>query len=351
MVKPASSKCNFSCSYCFYKDVASHREQKSSAVMSESTAESLIKKALDFADGCAVSFMFQGGEPTLAGIDYFKFFTRRVKEKNIKNSPIYYGIQTNGSSCGDEWIRLFKENGFLVGLSLDGDEQANRYRKKSGGENSFETVMRAAKAFKESGVEFNILSVLTAESAKNGKRIYNFFKSEGFGYLQFIPCLKPFDGADGGMCMNADDYADFLCEVFPLYVNDFKNGKYISVRQFDNWVRLYLGQRAEQCGMEGFCSHQFVCESDGKIYPCDFYCTDEYLLGNILTDGLKEMAYSDTAKRFITESYKVPDRCKKCEYYRLCRGGGCKRERLSADYCSAYKRFFGECLKMFKAFD
>lgn len=351
MIKPASSLCNLSCEYCFYRDVSEHREQLGFGVMSDETAQTLIKKALAFADGQSIAFTFQGGEPTLAGIEYFRFFTDCVNRLNDKKSKVFYSIQTNGTTVDNEWARFFARSGFLVGLSLDGDFDGNRFRKKPSGENPFYQVSRAADILTKHGADFNILTVLTGFCAENGERVYKYFRSKGYKYLQFIPCLRPFGSNEQSeLYMTNGQYADFLIKVFRLYVSDYVKGQYISIRQFDNWVRLFLGQKPEQCGMAGFCSHQFVSESNGNIYPCDFYCTDEYLLGNINEADFTLMSKSETAQRFIKESFAVPEKCKKCSYYPLCRSGGCKRTRQSVDYCEAYRKFFGESLGLFRAF-
>lgn len=352
MVKPASALCNLRCEYCFYRDVAESRKQSEYGIMTRKTAKALIEKALDFADGAPISFTFQGGEPTLAGLDYYRDFIGDLKELNVKKSPVFLGIQTNGTLINDEWASFLAENNFLTGLSLDGDFESNRFRKDDNGKNSFYKIIKAAETLKKHGAEFNILAVLTGYTARRGKDIYKFFKSEGFKNIQFIPCLKPFGfSGESELFMTESEYADFLCDVFSLYAEDYKKGKYISVRQFDNWVRLYLGSAAEQCGMNGFCSRQFVCEGNGNIYPCDFYCTDKYLLGNINVKTFAELAFCDTAKNFIESSGKTPDKCRECEYFSLCRAGGCKRTRQSADYCGAYKKFFEKCLPLFKYFD
>ncbi len=351
MIKPASSLCNLSCEYCFYKDVSEHRERLGFGVMNYDTAETLIEKSFDFAKGAPIAFAFQGGEPTLAGLPFFEFFTKTVKEKNIYNSPVFYSIQTNGMAVDSKWADFLRKNNFLTGLSLDGDLDGNKFRKKPSGENSFYKIMSAAKILKDRGAQFNILAVLTGYCAENAERIYNFFKSKGFRYIQFIPCLRPFGSNEQSeLYMTPEQYADFLIKIFGLYVKDYARGNYISVRQFDNWVRLYLGQKTEQCGIEGRCSHQFVSESNGNIYPCDFYCTDEYLLGNVKDDDFYKMAGSKTAVDFIKESLIIPGKCKSCKLFPICRAGGCKRTRISGDYCESYKKFFSTCLPLFRVF-
>lgn len=351
MIKPASSLCNLSCEYCFYRDVSAHREHLGFGVMTGETAERLIQKALAFADGQPAAFAFQGGEPTLAGLPYFEHFVEAVNRLNQKGSRVFYSIQTNGMLIDDQWAQFFARHGFLVGLSLDGDREGNRFRKQPSGQNTFFRILQASDVLKKHRVDFNILTVLTGYCAENGERIYKYFRSQGFRYLQFIPCLRPF-GSDeqSELYMTDEQYADFLIKVFNLYVKDYVRGNYISIRQFDNWVRLYLRQPAEQCGVLGHCSHQFVAESNGNIYPCDFYCTDEYLLGNIETADFTAMAHSATARRFIQESIPTPLRCRSCGVYPLCRAGGCKRTQQSADYCRAYQTFFKACLPLFRVF-
>lgn len=350
MIKPASSMCNLSCEYCFYRDVSEHREHLGFGKMSFSAAETLVKKALDFAEGSA-AFAFQGGEPTLAGYDFFQFFVDTVNRYNVKGTQIFYSIQTNGTQIDDRWAQFFAKNNFLVGLSLDGNYDDNKFRKKPSGTNSFYQILNAAECLKRNGAEFNILTVLTGYCAENGEKIYRYFRSKGFGYLQFIPCLRPFGSSEQSeLYMTAEQYADFLIRVFNLYVKDYVRHQYVSVRQFDNWVRLYLGQGTEQCGIEGHCTHQFVSESNGNIYPCDFYCTDEYLLGNINETDFFTMANSKKATDFIRESLIIPEKCKKCRIYPMCRAGGCKRTRQSEDYCEAYKKFFSSCLPLFRVF-
>lgn len=351
MIKPASSACNLDCRYCFYKDVAKHRSDFNFGTMTDDTASILIKKSLEYADGESIFFTFQGGEPTLAGIDFFKAFAENTKKLNSKGSEIFYAIQTNGTNIDDKWASFFAENNFLVGLSLDGDFDGNKFRKYSTGESSFSNVIKAAKCLKRHNAQFNIVSVLTGANAENGTDIYTFFRSKGFRYLQFVPCLRPFGSKEKSeLYMTSEQYADFLIKTFRLYADDFVKGRYTSIRLFDNWVRLYLNQPAEQCGLSGHCSRQFVAESNGNIYPCDFYCTDEYMLGSIRNKSLGEMAESNTAKNFISESLSISEKCRECRYYPICRGGGCKREKLSENYCEAYKKFFSECLPLFSAF-
>lgn len=351
MIKPASSLCNLRCTYCFYHDVAEHRDTPRYEMMQQDTAQAIVEKALRFADGEQVSFAFQGGEPLLAGLGFFQQFTAHLKAQNHKKSPVFLGLQTNGLCIDEAWARFLHKENFLVGLSLDGDREGNRYRVDGGQNNSYHKILRAAALLEKHRVEFNILTVLTGDCARNIERIYRFFKGKGYRYLQFIPCLRPFgDHCESPLYMTSRQYADFLIRAFNLYVKDYVRGDYVSVRQLDNFVQLYLGRQPEQCGMRGHCTFQFVAEGNGNIYPCDFYCVDEWLLGNIHAQDFAELSRGETIRRFINESLEVEPRCKACKYYGLCRGGGCKRTQESADYCEAYQAFFDACLPLFRVF-
>ena len=354
MIKPASSLCNMRCAYCFYHDVAQRRDAPSYGMMTRETAGQVIEKALAFAQGESISFAFQGGEPLLAGLDFFRFFTRTLREKNTANSPICFGMQTNGLLLDRNFAAFLREEKFLVGLSLDGDSGASRHRRKADGQPAWRSAMDAAKLLQRENVDFNILTVMTGHFADHCEEIYQFFKKQGFRYLQFIPCLRPFGDkakAKSELCMTPAQYAACLSRLFRLYARDYASGNYVSIRQFDNYVRMYLGERPEQCGMAGHCSFQFVVEGNGDVFPCDFYCVDPWRLGNIHETTFREMNEGERARLFIQESLQVAERCKTCGVYPLCRGGGCKRSREGVDYCTAYRAFFDSCLPLFRVFE
>lgn len=361
MLKPASSNCNLRCKYCFYNSLSSCREMPSRGIMSEDTLREVLKKAFAFAGNDRVMLSFQGGEPLIAGKDFFRKLHEIIRELNIKHCPVSIGVQTNGTLIDDEWCAIFKRGGYLVGLSLDGDKIANQKRIDANGDETFDRVLNSAKLLQKYGVNFNILTVLTKQVAERIVPIYKFFKKQGFKHLQFIPMLKPlkldengkpisthtysepFPSEEENYSMSANDYSDFLQKAFSLYLKDFIDGKYTSIRQFDNFVRLAHFETPELCGMEGHCCHQFVIEGDGEVYPCDFYCLDCYDMGNIYNTDFFELSKHPIAVEFIKESMVLEERCKQCKYYQMCRNG-CKRERIDLDKCEAYKKFFDYAL-------
>lgn len=317
--------------------------------MSIETAENVIKSAVEYTRGTEIIFTFQGGEPMLSGMDFYKSFVSLAKKHNKYHSKVTYCLQTNGTLINDEWCVFFKENNFLLGVSLDGNEKQNKYRVYPDGSSSFANVVKGIEMLKKYDVQFNVLSVVTKQLANSIRDNYKFMKQNNIYNFQYINCLKPFDKIfDDDFYMNNDDYSFFLEKAFRLYFNDNMMGNGVSVRSFDNYLLLLRGGNAEQCGMNGFCSTQFVVEGDGTVYPCDFYCTDEWELGNINHSSFAEMNKSKKAKGFIKESFTVDDKCKKCAYFALCRGGGCKRSRYDTDFCKAYKKFFSSSVNMMK---
>lgn len=344
MLKPSSSACNLKCEYCFYASLSEDRTEYFKGMMSNGTAKNVIDKVYEFASD-SVFFTFQGGEPLLRGIDFFCDFINYAKNSKPSETKLSICVQTNGTLINDEWAKLFADNSILVGVSLDGDEELNSYRKYPSGDNSFCDVIKGIEYLKKYNVKFNVLSVLTSQLANNVRKSYRFFKQNGFDYLQYIPCLNPFDKASD-YAMSVDDYANYLNSTFKIYYNDIMRGTQISIRQFDNYRLLAGGKGAEQCGMNGPCSTQFVVEGDGSVYPCDFYCTDEWYLGNINDSSFDELYNNKKTVDFIKESFKIDEKCKSCEWFSLCRAGGCKRNRESMDYCKSYKKFFDNSSNM-----
>jgi uncharacterized protein len=349
LIKPVSSNCNLRCRYCFYLSEAESRQTASYGIMREDTLETIVRKALEYADG-ACCFMFQGGEPTLAGFDFFQYLIKIERRYNRKRILISNSIQTNGMLVDEDWAQFFHDNDFLVGLSLDGPgEIHNLHRVGTNGQDTFGRVMKTARLFDRYRVKYNILAVVTSNSTRYVNRIYDFFKKNGWRYLQFIPCLDPVGEKPGGRAysLKPAELEKFLKQLFDRWYNDFMQGKYVSIRYFDNLLSMLQGKEPEACNMAGHCSCNCVVEADGGVYPCDFYVLDHWYLGNIQKMEISDMTGSDTAKEFIQSSLTVPFECGECKWRGLCRGG-CRRERerFSGEnlgtnmFCSAYRGFF-----------
>lgn len=348
LIKPASSACNLRCKYCFYFSEAEQRTVPYYGMMSEETLEAVVRKGLAYAEG-SCGFAFQGGEPMLAGLPFFRKLVELEERHNTKGVAVHNAIQTNGTLVDEEWARFFHDHRFLVGLSLDGDRDThNLHRVDAGRRGTFPQVLAAARLFDRFAVEYNILTVVTANTARYAGRVYDFYRKNGFRYLQFIHCLDPLGMEPGSLphSLGAEGLERFLKTLFDRWYEDLMTGQYVSVRYFDNLVQMLLGHPPEACGMAGVCGINLVLESDGGAYPCDFYMLDEWRLGNLVTDEVADLIASARAEEFRRLSVEPAVSCRGCRWFALCRGG-CRRERERAAggldvnvFCAAYRGFF-----------
>ncbi len=351
MLKPASGSCNLRCRYCFYADIQGNRETKNYGMMSVATLEAIVKKTLAY-ERRECTIAFQGGEPTLAGLDFFRELIRIQKEYNVNGVKISNALQTNGIGLDDEWAEFFVKNNFLVGLSLDGMQgKHDMFRVHADGSGTFDEVLKTAAVFDAHKVEYNILTVVNSKTAQNIKRTYEFFKKHGFLYQQYIPCLEPFtDTSKHDYSLTPHLYATFLKDLFDLWYDDISKHNFIYIRYFENLLGMINGYPPESCGMAGHCMAQNVIEADGSVFPCDFYMLDEYKIGNLVTDCFEEIEANRHKIKFIENSYKVEEECKGCKWLQICRGG-CRREREDGGllilnrHCEAYKEFFDYAYK------
>ena len=351
LIKPVSCLCNMSCQYCFYKDVAENREKYSFGFMKVDCLEEIIRKGLDYAsDEC--SFTFQGGEPTLAGLDFYRQVITFQKKYSRDGLRVVNAIQTNGYLIDEAWAAFLSENRFLVGISLDGPaEYHNRNRKDTAGKNTWNRVMHAINLFQKYHVSYNVLCVVTGEQAKSTDRLYHFFRKQNIHWLQFIPCMEPLFEERGRQKyhLSPEQYGDFLIRIFDQWYADLQKGLYISIRHLDNWISLLLGECPEACNMSGKCSVQFVIEANGNVYPCDFYVLDRWYLGNVHEETMQECISCRNAQEFVEVSMQLPQECKNCVWRGICRNG-CRRDRISTNqepnsigrnyYCFSYRTFF-----------
>lgn len=338
MIKPASAACNLACDYCFYLDEAHSREHAVFPIMEDDVVQAVIKKSLDEAKHC--QFVFQGGEPSLAGLGYFKRFVQLVQEYRKEDSTVSYAFQTNGLRLDAEWARFFKEHDVLVGLSFDGSPRLHDlHRFDSQRRGSGRSVASALSLLQQEGVQFNVLSVVTDALAQNIRQAYTYLVNHGVFYHQYIACMDPLQG--GKQFLSAQVYGRFLKELFDLWFSSFQTGRPVSIRFFDNLVGMLTGYPPESCDMGGVCSANYVVESSGDVYPCDFYCLDDQHLGNIVVDPFARLDQKRTELRFIEDSPNRIDECASCPWRFLCRGG-CKRYRTQEGYrfCTSMQEFF-----------
>ncbi|MHB1484605.1 MAG: SPASM domain-containing protein [Saccharofermentanales bacterium] len=329
LIKPASSLCNMRCEYCFYADVTEHRQVKSYGLMDIGTAEIFIDKVFAYLkEQTTITFAFQGGEPTLAGLPFYRRFTEYVESRKSSRFTIAYSIQTNGYILDDEWCSFLSEHNFLVGVSIDATKEIHDfYRKNAQNEGTFQRVIKSLRLLEKHNVDFNILSVISREFAKHPAAVYNSYQKNKIEYVQMIPCLNPFDmELDPKTDLTPRMYAKFMKDIFALWEADLRKNKIIHIREFENIISQLKGNKAEQCGLMGYCTPQFVLEADGGVYPCDFYVLDTYRAGSIIENSIEEIEKSEGVKRFLQYKEKEHPLCQSCMVYKLC-GGGCKRNR------------------------
>lgn len=345
MIKPASSLCNMSCRYCFYKDEVRHRAQTCAALMTAETAATLIDAAFSALDGRgAVSFAFQGGEPTLAGLPFFQRFVDMARRRNTHNLPIAWSLQTNGLLLDEAWIAFLKENNFLVGVSVDGTcALHDAFRPDVQGQGTYARVADSVARLLAQGVQTNLLCVVHGKTAEKPKAVYRALKALKTGYLQFIPCLDPLGVPRGSLpwSLMPEAYGRFLCGVFDEWYKDHTRGEYVSIRQIDDWVHLAMGEAPSSCAAFGGCGGFLVAEADGSLYPCDFYALDEWRLGHV-SQGLEACIRSERMKAFQKRSTAKPAACRTCPYAPICRGGCPNDWSHGANYfCPSFRMLFG----------
>ena len=360
LIKPASSLCDLKCKYCFYHDLATH-QALSPKIMSVETLELTIKRASEYFTNAPkdepsyLSILFQGGEPTLAGLDYFKQAIAFQKQyfAHLPQVQISNAIQTNGCKLDDELVSFLVTNDFFFGISLDGPKALHdAMRIHRNGSGSYDEVRAGITKLQKFGAQFNVLCVLTDLNALNIKSVYEHFKELGFYNHQYIACLDPFDqlAKEPPLFLSEQAYSQFLINIFDLWYQDLmERGTYISIRHIENYLALLLKMSINSCNMTGVCQIQNVVESSGKIYPCDFYAHDDYELGNLTDHDFEYLQTNSKARTFIEQSHQLPNECQHCPYLSLCRNG-CYRERLNGKniHCAAFKAFFAARLDKLK---
>ncbi|MFB1052233.1 anaerobic sulfatase maturase [Paraliobacillus sp. JSM ZJ581] len=345
MWKTVSESCNLACDYCYYSR-CNGRAGKIQRI-NEQVLEKVIKEYMEMSNGL-VTFAWQGGEPLLAGIDFFRKVVYLQAKYAPKNTMISNSIQTNGMLLNREWAKFFKQYHFLVGVSLDGPAYINDARRvTSSGKGSFQAIMKGIEHLKNEQVPFNILTVLHETNVSKATELMHFYQEQAFEHIQFIPCMdfqSQHIGQPGDFLITPKQYGDFLCETFDQWYNN-GNPK-ISIRFFDNMLAVYLHQSAEMCMRLETCPKTLLLEQNGDAYPCDFYIHDDYHLGNVQFDSLESIAQHERWEQFSAMKPTFPEKCNQCEFLHLCHGG-CPRNRqrdnnqVGVEYfCESYQQVY-----------
>lgn len=365
MVKPTGSICNMDCQYCFYLEKSKLYPSKKNWRMPENVLEHFIKEYIQTQDIPTIHFTWQGGEPTLLGVDYFRKIVELQKQyadgKNIVNA-----LQTNAVLLDDNWCDFFVKNNFLLGVSIDGPEQLhNKYRYYKNKRSSFDDVMRGISFLKKHKVEFNTLTCVQKENSYHPLEVYNFLKESGSQFMQFIPIVErevEESSRDELRLISPD--SKFNANVTEWSVEPLQYGKFLSTI-FDQWVRndvgdffiqqfevaleSWMGMRQSLCVFSETCGTAMALEHNGDLYSCDHYVYPNNKLGNITEDELKMLVNSEQQIKFGKDKRDtLPEYCNQCDYKFAC-NGECPKHRFiespsrekGLNYlCEGYKYFF-----------
>ena len=373
MAKAIGPICNLDCKYCFYLEKEQLYPGNERWKMPEDKLETFIRDYIAGQPGDEVNFAFQGGEPTLLGVDYFRKVVA-LQKKYANGKRINTAFQTNGTLLDDEWGEFLAENKFLVGLSIDGPEELHdHYRVDKQGRGSYKSVMRGLNVLRKHEVEFNTLTCVNAETVKHPLKVYKFLKSIGSRYLQFIPIVeREVDTAAAKLGLDhaappdlenppetkenprmsefavpAVAYGDFLTKIFDQWVKRDVGRTYVQI--FDVALAKWLGVPGGVCYFAETCGNALAMEHDGDVFTCDHYVYPNYKLGNLMNTSLGELANSRAAADFgNAKRDKLPKYCRECSVRFAC-NGECPKHRFTwtpdgewgLNYlCPAYKKFF-----------
>ena len=363
MLKPVGALCNLACDYCYYLEKSKLYTQNPRHVMSDELLERFIKEYIESQTIPQIMFTWHGGETLMRPLSFYKRAIELQKQygrgRHIDNS-----IQTNGTMLTDEWCQFFKENNFLVGISIDGPQDFHdEYRRNKMGAPSFHKVMQGINLLKKHGVQYNCMAVVNDYNADFPLEFYNFFKEIGCEFLQFAPIVERLkeDNASPTSLASANDkeaklapfsvspeqWGNFLCTIFDEWVrNDV--GK-IFIQIFDSTLANWVDEQPGVCTMAKTCGHAGVMEFNGDVYSCDHFVFPEYKLGNIYTNPLASMMYSDKQLKFGVDKFdKLPSQCKECDVLFAC-NGECPKNRFTLDkygeyglnyLCEGFYKFF-----------
>ncbi len=362
MLKPRGAICNLDCKYCYFlsKEML---YPGSRFRMATDLLESYTRQYIEAQRVPEVTFAWQGGEPTLMGLDFFRTAIAYQQKYCKPGMRVYNALQTNGTLLDEAWCQFFHDNGFLIGLSMDGPRHLHDvYRVDKGGKPTFDRVLAAARLMQQHKVDFNILTTVHAANAEHGGEVYRFLRDEVMTqFVQFIPIVERemalhADGNDTGnqegvaitnRSVTGAQYGQFLNAVFDEWVR--RDVGRVFVQIFDVALAAWSGERAGLCVFEETCGAALAMEHNGDVYSCDHFVEPRYKLGNVNDIPLLDMVSSDQQWAFgQAKRTTLPAYCRECEVRFVC-NGGCPKDRIlmtpdgepGLNYlCAGYRAFF-----------
>ena len=353
-VKPAGPICNLGCTYCYYLQKDQLYPKEECFRMPDIILEEYIVQHIEASTEPVIRFSWHGGEPTVLGLDYFHKIVALQRKHNPPMQDIMNGMQTNGTLLDEDWCRFLAEEGFFVGLSLDGPQEMHDLnRKDKGGHPTHKLTMQGYKLLREHQVNTDILCVVNAHNVLFPLDIYRYFKQIGADYVSFLPLVDPKPDTRNGvsdLTVPADAWGEFLCTIFDEWVSqDIGN---IKVQIFEEVARTAFGQEHSLCIFRPTCGDIPVIEHNGDFYSCDHFVDEKHHLGNIVETPLVELLESPEQRTFGQAKLdSLPRYCRECEVKAMCHGE-CPKNRFirtpdgeeGLNYlCAGYKRFFSHC--------
>ncbi len=349
LIKPASAACNIRCEYCFYID---HLKKGDKPAMSYETLEKMISSYMKLPLP-EYSFGWQGGEPTIMGLDFFKKAIELQKKYAPQGARISNGLQTNATLIDKPMADFFAKHNFLLGVSLDGPSDIhNKFRLTMDGKPTHSKVMQGINYLRNAKAEFNILCLVNSENVSKPKELYKYYKEKNFNFLQFIPCVEyDKNGELTHYSITGKQWGEFLCEVFDIWYR--KDTRKVSIRHFDSVLNyLVMGQYTE-CTMDKDCRQYFVVEYDGGIFPCDFFVKKELQLGNIDITSWEEALTAPVYIVFGEKKSNLNRKCISCKWLKLCHGD-CQKMRgpearpdTLSTLCEGWQIFYSHTMERF----
>jgi len=344
MIKPASADCNMRCDYCYYYRNSSIYQDSGPHRMELSVFEKILRQYLAM-PGTHKQVSWQGGEPLLAGLDFFKKAIELQHRYAKPDQMIENSLQTNGLLINDDWARFFAMENFLVGISLDGPEQIHDcYRRDAGTKLTYTRVMHAINILNKYKVDFNILIVVAKHTVDKPEKLLRFFIDNGFFYLQFIPCVEKEGNRYTDFSITAREYGDFLCRLFNEYLA--LDSPSIYERTIDAALHSFIGVEPPFCVFGDRCNQLVTFEYNGDAFPCDFFVQHQWRLGNIETENLAELVSSERMVEFAAATREHPAQCSSCRWNFTCHGACARYRQMAGDFespnyfCRSYKKFF-----------
>lgn len=362
MLKPAGSLCNLACEYCYYLEKGKLYPEKQERIMTDNLLEEFTRQYIESQTQPEILFTWHGGETLMRPLSFYRKAVE-LQRRYARGRRIDNCIQTNGTLLNDEWCRFFKENNFLVGISIDGpQEYHDEYRRAKSGKPSYREVMRGIKLLQKHGVEWNAMAVVNDCNVQDPIGFYRFFKDLGCRYLQFTPIVeRVMQRADGltlapGMSEDGtltdfsvlpEEWGHFLCAFYDEWVR--QDVGTIFVQLFDVTLANWMGVAPGLCTLSKQCGHAAVMEANGDLYACDHFVYPEYKLGNIRQQTITEMMYGQRQQDFASmKTARLPRQCRECKFLFACHGE-CPKNRFKRDkygepglnyLCEGYQMFF-----------